>query len=441
MATIYPFRALRFRPDKAGAPLESLITQPYDKITPEMQERYYSLSPRNLIRLELGKREPATETDNVYTRAARWLEDAIQSGVLAADPEPGIYVYFQEYAVPGTKERRTRKGFIALGKVEDYEAGVVHRHERTLSGPKADRLELLRHTRAHTGQLFMIYSDAQKEMSRLLEEVARKEKPQEITDEYGAVHRLWRVSEAATVERFQKGMADKKLIIADGHHRYETALAYRNECRQKTGTANPEAPHEKVMMTFVHTEQPGVTVLPTHRVVSNLASFDFGVFRDKADEFFDWYAYPGADAAAKLQRDLVERGAERASFGVASVGEAALYLFLLKVNADLAKLLPQVSARQRQLDLVVLHKLLLEHCLGIDEEMMRAGKHLRYLRSAEEALGLVKKGDAQAAFLVNPVRAELVRDIALAGEVLPQKSTDFYPKLLSGITIYRLDAS
>ena len=439
MATIYPFRALRFRPDKAGASLESLITQPYDKITPEMQERYYGLSPHNLIRLELGQREPSTETDNVYTRAARWLEDAIQAGVLAPDPEPSVYVYFQEYAVPGTKERRTRKGFIALGKVEDYEAGVVHRHEQTLSGPKADRLELLRHTRAHTGQLFMIYSDPQKEMSRLLEEAARKEKPQEITDEYGAAHRLWRVSDAATVERFQKGMADKKIIIADGHHRYETALAYRNECRQKTGTANPEAPHEKVMMTFVHTEQPGVTVLPTHRVVSNLARFNFAAFRDKAAEFFDWYAYPGDDGPAKLQRDLIERGAERASFGVAAAGEAALYLFLLKLNADLAKLLPQVSARQRQLDLVVLHKLLLERCLGIDEEMVRAGKHLRYLRSAEEALALVKKGEAQVAFLVNPVRAELVRDIALAGEVLPQKSTDFYPKLLSGITIYRLD--
>jgi uncharacterized protein (DUF1015 family) len=440
MATIYPFRALRFRPEKAGAPLESLITQPYDKITPEMQARYYGLSPHNLIPLELGRREPATDTDNVYTRAARWLEDTMQAGVLAPDSEPSLYVYFQEYAVPGSNERRTRKGFIALSKIEDYEAGVVHRHEQTLSGPKADRLELLRHTRAQTGQLFMIYSDPQKEMARLLEEVARTEKPQEITDEYGAVHRLWRVSDAARVARFQSGMANRKLIIADGHHRYETALAYRNERRQKTGSANPEAPHEKAMMTFVHTEQPGVTVLPTHRVVSNLAGFSFGAFRDKAAEFFDWYAYPGGEAAAKLQRDLAERGAERPSFGVAAAGEAALYLFLLKVNADLAKLLPQVSARQRQLDLVVLHRLLLERCLGIDEEAVRAGKHLRYLRSAEEALGLVKEGEAQVAFLVNPVRPELVCEIALAGEVLPQKSTDFYPKLLSGLTIYRLDA-
>ncbi len=440
MATIYPLRALRFRPDKAGAPLEDLITQPYDKITPEMQERYYSLSPHNMIRLELGRREPSTDADNVYTRAAQWLDATIQAGVLAPDPEPCIYVYFQEYAVPGTKDRRTRKGFIALGKIEDYEAGVVHRHEQTLSGPKADRLELLRHTRTHTGQLFMIYSDPAHEMEKLLNEVSRREKPQELTDEYAAVHRLWLVSDAATLERFQKIIAAKKLIIADGHHRYETALAYRNECRQKTGRSDPDAPHERVMMTFVHTEQPGVTILPGHRVASNLTDFNFRAFRDKAGEFFDWYAYPGADAAPKLLRDLAERGAERPSFGVVAAGEPTPYLFLLKANADRAKLLPQVSARQRQLDLVVLHRLLLDRYLGISEEAVRAGKYLRYLRSAEEAAALVRGGEAQIAFLVNPMRAELVCEIALAGEVLPQKSTDFYPKMLSGLTIYRLDA-
>ena len=199
------------------------------------------------------------------------------------------------------------------------------------------------------------------------------------------------------------------------------------------------APHEKVMMTFVHTEQPGVTILPGHRVVSNLASFDFRAFRDQASENFDWYAYPGADGAPKLLRDLTERGAERPSFGVVAAGEPAPYLFLLKVNADLAKLLPQVSARQRRLDLVVLHKLLLDRCLSISEEAVRAGKYLRYLRSADESAALVHQGDAQIAFLVNPVRAELVCEIALAGEVLPQKSTDFYPKMLSGLTLYRLD--
>jgi len=445
MASIYPFRAFRFRPAAAGAALADLVTQPYDKITPEMQERYYQRSPHNLITLEKGKPEPGDNGENVYTRAAQWLERTIAAGALAPEAQPALYPYFQEYAVPGTSERRVRKGFIALGRVEDYSAEVVFRHELTLSGPKKDRLELLRHTRAHTGQLFMIFSDPAGQVDRLLEQMARSQPPQEITDEFGDVHRLWVATDAAAVKRLQELMADKKLIIADGHHRYETALAYRDECRQREGRTDPEAAHEKVMMTFVNMEQPGLTILPTHRVAANLPGFDFKAFREKASAFFDWYAYPrnasGKGGFIRLQRDLAERGAERPSFGVCAAGEPALYLFLLKVNVDLSKELPQVSARQRQLDLVVLHRLLLDRCLGLSEESVRQEKNLHYLRGAAEALALVDRGEAPVAFLVNPVRVHQVRDIALAGETLPQKSTDFYPKMLSGITIYHLDYS
>ena len=445
MASIYPFRAFRFRPAAAGAALADLVTQPYDKITPEMQERYYQRSPHNLITLEKGKPEPGDNGENVYTRAAQWLERTIAAGALAPEAQPALYPYFQEYAVPGTSERRVRKGFIALGRVEDYSAEVVFRHELTLSGPKKDRLELLRHTRAHTGQLFMIFSDPAGQVDRLLEQMARSQPPQEITDEYGDAHRLWVAADAASIKRLQELMADKKLIIADGHHRYETALAYRDECRQREGRTDPEAAHEKVMMTFVNMEQPGLTILPTHRVAANLPGFDFKAFREKASAFFDWYAYPrnasGKGGFIRLQRDLAERGAERPSFGVCAAGEPALYLFLLKVNVDLSKELPQVSARQRQLDLVVLHRLLLDRCLGLSEESVRQEKNLHYLRAAEEAVALVDRGEAPVAFLVNPVRVHQVRDIALAGETLPQKSTDFYPKMLSGITIYHLDYS
>ena len=452
MASIYPFRAFRFRPEKAGAALADLVTQPYDKITPAMQKRYYQLSPHNLITLEKGKPEPGDNGENVYTRAAKWLEKTIAASALAPEAEPAIYPYFQEYSFPGTHERRVRKGFIALGRIEDYSAEVVFRHELTLSGPKKDRLELLRHTRAHTGQLFMIFSDPAGQVDRLLEQVARSQPPQEVTDEFGDIHRLWVATDTATVKRFQELMADKRLIIADGHHRYETALAYRDECRsrlrqgsggQAHGGYNLEAPYERVMMTFVNMEQPGVTILPTHRVVANLPGFDFNAFREKASVFFDWYAYPrnasGRGGFIRLLRDLAERGAQRPSFGVCVAGEPALYLFLLKVNVDLGKELPQVSARQRQLDLVVLHRLLLDRCLGLSEESVRQEKNLHYLRGAEEAVALVDRGEAPVAFLVNPVRVQQVRDIALAGETLPQKSTDFYPKMLSGITIYRLD--
>ncbi|MGH9863163.1 MAG: DUF1015 domain-containing protein, partial [Candidatus Acidiferrales bacterium] len=388
MATLYPFRAFRYQPQNAGARLENLITQPYDKITPAMQERYYQLHPYNLIRLEKGKPAPGDNGENVYTRAARWLEEAVAAGVMAPEERPAIYPYFQEYTAPGTSERRVRKGFIALGRLEDYAAGVVYRHEQTLAGPKADRLELLRRTRVHTGQLFLVYSDPKGAVDVLLEQVVRRETPQEVTDEYGALHRLWTVTAPETLARFQELMAEKKLIIADGHHRYETALAYRDECRARSGSRDPEAPHEKVMMTFVNLEAPGVTILPTHRVVANLPGFNFAAFREKAAAFFDWYAYPrsaeGKGSGGRLRRDLGARGAERPSFGVAVAGESALYLFLLKVNVDLAKELPGVSPRQRQLDLVVLHKLLLDRCLGLTEESVRQEKNLHYLREWQE---------------------------------------------------------
>ena len=443
MANIYPFRAFRYNPEKAGAPLDHLVTQPYDKIPPALQEKYYGLSPYNLVRLIRGKSEPGDNGQNVYTRAAAWLEEWIQEGVLQQEAEPAVYVYFQKYAVPRTKEKRTRKGFIALGGVEDYEAGIVHRHELTMSGPKKDRLELLQHTRTHFGQLFMIFSDPAGAVDKQLDQVAAAGKPLEVRDDYGDLHQLWPVTDAANIKRIQELMADKKLIIADGHHRYETAVAYRDECRQQAGKSDPDAPYERVMMTFVNMEQAGLTILPGHRVLANLPEFTFKALREKAGQYFDWYAYPrqagATEGAGKLLADLAARGAERPAFGVCAAGEPALYLFLLKVNVDLSKELPEVSEKQRGLDLVVLHKLLLERCLGLDEESVRQAKNLQYIREWPEAVGLVDKGEAPVAFLVNPVRVEQVREVAFGGETLPQKSTDFYPKMLSGMANYRLD--
>ncbi|MEE9235667.1 MAG: DUF1015 domain-containing protein, partial [Candidatus Acidoferrales bacterium] len=195
MARIYPFRGFRYSAEKLGMPLKRLVTQPYDKISPATQERYYQESPYNLVRIILGKKEPSGNGQNVYTRAAGYLEDWIEKGVLTQEEKPALYPYFQEYTVPGSKERRTRKGFIALGRIEDYAARIIHRHELTLSGPKQDRLELLRHTRAHFGQIFLIYSDPKGSVDKLLHRIARQQPAHTVEDEYGAVHRLWVVTE------------------------------------------------------------------------------------------------------------------------------------------------------------------------------------------------------------------------------------------------------
>src|SRR5258706_7661576 len=298
MAQVHPFRAFSYNP--ARAPFDRVLTQPYDKISPAMQEKYYAADPHNLITLEKGRAFPHDSAqNNVYTRAASALQDWIHNDVVAQDHAPSFYAYTQEYTVPGTEERRTRRGFIGAGKLEDYSVGVVFRHEQTLSGPKADRLELLRHTKTHTGQLFMLYSDAAARVDALLDAAAHGKPDVEIRDEYDVVHRLWPVTDPSVIESIQREMTDKKLVIADGHHRYETALAYRDECRARAGRVDRNAPYEKVMMTMFNTTGKGLTILPTHRVVTNVPRFSFDTFRAALADAFDSRSYPFAGAAER----------------------------------------------------------------------------------------------------------------------------------------------
>src|SRR5579863_2029352 len=274
MAKIIPFRALRYDPREVS--VVQAVTQPYDKITPSMQDRYYAASPYNLVRVILGRREGSDNPANaVYTRAAADFRTWRSQGVLRQDSAPSIYVYSQSFTAPGESSVRERLGFIALGRLEDYSAGVVFRHEQTLAKPKADRLDLLRATRAHFGQIFMLYDDSGEIDSALA--TATKSAPTiELTDEYQVVNRVWQVSDPDLVGSVQDRMRDKKLIIADGHHRYETALNYRderrNERRNQPGGAgdsqDADAPYEFLMMTFVNLNSPGLVVLPTHRVVN-----------------------------------------------------------------------------------------------------------------------------------------------------------------------------
>ncbi len=447
MALVYPFRACRYNPAKAE--FSSVLTQPYDKITPAMQERYYAAEPHNLISVEKGRSFPEdSPQNNVYTRAAASLESWIRDGAVLRDSAASFYAYFQEFTVPGTDERRTRRGFIGLGKLEDYSAGVVFRHEQTLSGPKADRLELLRHTRTHTGQLFMLYSDPARQVDAILEQVAAASPVTDLRDEYGVTHRLWLIADAAQIAEIQRTMAEQKLVIADGHHRYETALNYRNECHSRAGDSSPDAPFERVMMTFVNTHSEGLMILPTHRVVANLHDFSWEVFRRHLEPWLAMEAFPFAGESERIAvrgQFLEKLAAARDRNGIglyagSASPKRAYFLAMLRPGADLARLLPEDSPLQRELDVVLLHHGILEPALGITPQAVSAEVNLSYERDAAGALDAVDRGAAQIAFLLNPVDVEQVMRIATAGEVMPQKSTDFYPKLLSGITMYRLDA-
>ena len=410
MATLKPFQPYRYT-SKAGDPAH-LLTQPYDKINPAMQAKYLAASPYNLVRVILGERDPQDNaSDNVYTRAAKHLDKWSRDGVLAQDPKPGFYAYFQDFAVPDTKERATRMGFIGLGKVEDYSAGVVYRHEQTLSGPKKDRLELLRHTRGHFGQIFMLYPDREGSVDELLTKAAAGAPVLDVLDEYEARHRLWPITEEVSTQRISSLMSDKKLLIADGHHRYETALAYHNE--------NPGVPAaEYVMMTCVNMYSPGLKILATHRVLRNLEDFQAAALLTKA-RAGGWSVREGMPEGA------LEQAAHMGTVRIGLVAASRAYVL-------------ERPRRDGELDVPVLHTEILGGLLGISEESVRDERYITYVRGIDAAVAEVREKGAQAAFLLEPTPIEEMARIAFAGGVMPQKSTDFYPKLLSGVTIYRL---
>jgi uncharacterized protein (DUF1015 family) len=322
-----------------------------------------------------------------------------------------VFPYFQEFTEPDTGERLVRKGFIALGGVEDYSAGIVYRHEQTLSGPKKDRMELLRHTHAHCEQLFMLYPDPAGAVDALLDAASAEPPLAEVEDEYGVIHRVWKIagSGAGSVEAL---MADKKLLIADGHHRYETALAFRDQNPGLEGA-------DRVVMTFVNMHSPGLRILATHRLVNNLA------MAGSPDEFLR-----AAEGEFRVERlESIERLKQAWAAGGPTVIGAAI--------GDALYLLEDRRAAG-ELDVRVLHERVLGKLLGIGAEAVRDEKHLRYMRGLEAAVEAARTGAAQAAFLLKPVSVEQVGKTSFAGGVMPQKSTDFYPKLLSGLTIYKL---
>ncbi len=453
MAHISAFRALRY--DPARVSLSQVATQPYDKISPPMREGYYASSPYNLVRIILGKPEPADHTnENVYTRAAGFFGDWRRQGVFLQDSQPSIYAYLERFTAPGGKTEHERRGFIALGRLEDYSAGVVHRHEQTLAKPKADRLDLLRHTRAHFGQIFMLYSDPASEIEGLL---ATNTKPDmEMRDEYDVLHQVWKVSDPHLIDLVRGKMRDKKLIIADGHHRYETALNYRNERRAAAASSNPGAvprqhsaendlvgtgeaeiaPYELAMMTFVNMDSPGLVILPTHRVVHGLPSFSSDALREGARSYFSVEEVDPSLDAIRAHAILREAG----HTGSALLGITSNRAFLFdRPKGEGTNVFGSLSLRQQSLDVVQLHKCLLEGVLGLSEESIRNQENLSYIRDAAEAIAKVRSGAANVAFLMNSARMQQIRDIAFGNEVLPQKSTDFYPKLLSGLTIYALE--
>jgi uncharacterized protein (DUF1015 family) len=451
MARIYPFRALRYDPARVN--MEDVVTQPYDKITPAMQQHYYEASPYNLIRVILGKHEPNdNEESNVYTRAAESLRAWRKARILAEESEPALYGYSQTYTVPHTDDVRERRGFIALGHLYDYAEKVVYRHEQTFPKHKSDRMSLFKATRAYCEQIYMLYSDpaftAEKLIFGAQSPNGFDDNPADlaITDEYDVVHKVWKLTDPHLINLIVATMADKKLIIADGHHRYETSVAYAkersaqlrlplNQPRDEDEKLSPSHlpvpafPEAAMMMTFVNMDAPGITILPTHRVVHGLENFNTQAFLTRAEEFFTILPLVESNLEELVATDRV---------AFLAVTQDGTHLLTAKPE-PIKQALTEIPPRQAQLDVVQLHSIVLDRLLGLNQETITKLGNVRYIREADEAIGLVKSGEADIAFLIKPITLDQLRDISLSGNVMPQKSTDFYPKLLSGLAIYALD--
>ena len=422
MAEIQPFRGVLYNTQRVKA--ADVLTQPYDKITPAMRERYLQISPYNLVQIELGKEEARdTETNNKYTRARDLYQAWRRDGILRQSAKPALYYLEQTFEAPDGSGKRTRKALIARVRLHRWDEGVILPHEHTLSKPKADRMSLLRACGSQQGQIFMLYPRPQRDPMP-----APSGTPAlTATDDYGVVNNLWEITDPATIKTAQESLRDVKFYIADGHHRYETALAFRDECRAAANKPDPNAPHEFVMATLVDMSDPGLVVLPTHRTVANLAAFEPRGFRDKLAKHFT------IDVQPSLEKLLVTMKSGKHSIGMR---DARGFGLLRPKNVDaLRPLFANKPPLWHTLDVAILHVGILEALLGIDEIRLREEANVTYWREPEKAAELVEDGKAQLAFFLNPTPVDEVKAIADARSRMPQKSTDFYPKLLSGIVI------
>lgn len=417
MAIIKGFKGLRYEVENLGA----VCCPPYDIIDPDGREKLIAESPYNAIRLELP---------DSYESAANLLSDWRRDGILGQDDSDSIYVYKMDFEI--NHLQYTLKGFISHVKLADFSEGVVIPHENTLSGAKADRLELLKHTGCQFSHVYSLYDDSDEKVRTLLDKSAAGEPTVWFTDREKITHSLWVVSDTDVIAAVANLLAEKRLYIADGHHRYETALNYRNYLR----TEGKETENsDYISMMLVEMDNPGLVVFPTHRIVHNRWCFNYDWCMSAFSEHFELRTY--------LNREHVERGLKEAydkvkvAFGF-FVGNNNYTLMTLRDNVDLGQLMPHLHEYVRKLDVTVLQHLVFERLLGIGEDQLRSGQDVTYTREPDVALAAVDGQSADCCFLLNPTRVKDIERISSVGAVMPQKSTYFYPKLTTGLVFNKI---
>ncbi|MHB9069942.1 MAG: DUF1015 domain-containing protein [Sedimentisphaerales bacterium] len=430
---IKAFKAYRFNSATAGD-AGKCIAPPYDVINDLQQEELYQQSPYNIVRIDKGKIKTSdNETQNQYTRAAEYLADWLKNGILTQESKDSLYAYVQNFDVAG--ENYQRSGIIALGKLVEFGSGVQP-HEKTLDGPKADRLKLTLATDAQFGQIFMLYDDSQKIADKIIDKtVAGKDAAVDFTDTDNIRHRLFIIDDARDIAAVVETMKTKEALIADGHHRYETALNYRKITKKPTA--------DWQMMTFINMQNEGLIVLPTHRLIGDLKNFNVDEIIKKLQEDFKVTEFTYTNEKEKAKGLMFKRMKKAFDQGKNAFGiydGAKFYYIVLKSHKHVEPL--KISAASKSLDVVVLHKVILERLLGIGDAQLAGETNIEYIKdignAVDEAIAAVDKKEKQILFFMNPTKVEQVKAVAAENEKMPQKSTFFHPKIFTGLTINKL---
>ncbi len=453
MALIVPFRGIHYNLKKIGDP-NQVVAPPYDVISPEEQKALYQRHPQNIIRLILNQETPEdSPQDNRYTRSAACYHEWLEKEILLRSSQPTFYFLREEFDPSGSRHgvgnslgKKVRQGFIGLVRLEEFGKGIVLPHEKTQTKPKADRLALMEACRANFSQIFALYSDEEGAMSSIYHQVfSSAEGPTlDILDDNGIRHSLWSINNHQILSKITEIMRSKNIFIADGHHRYETALVYRDRQRFRFPLVTGKETHHYTMMYLTALESDGLLILPTHRVVTSLKEFQASSFITRLDALFSVESFSFDDRNEEKVRDiflqqLAARANQRTTFGMLLKEINQFFLLSLKNDQAMGEAAPALSTPLKSLDVNLLHVLILQKLLAIGPQELAAGKNISYFQNPLEAIEAVQAGKGQIAFFLNSTKVSQVKEVSLAGETMPPKSTFFYPKLLSGLLINPLE--
>jgi len=440
MAEIRPFKGIKYNSEKVK--LEEVITEPYDRITLPMQEKYYQRNPYNVVRIILGKDDdPEHPERDKYKRANIYLEKWEREGILIKENKKALYIYEQEFQIKGQHRKRT--GLIARVRLEEFSSRKVLPHEKTFPKHKVDRLNLLRATKANTGQIFLLYKDDDKSVCLTIEKAkGNGDLIAEVRDEDNFRHRLWCIKDEEAILGIQKAMADKVLIIADGHHRYETSLNYQKEILNEMRGVKSDEPFNYVMMTLFRLDDPGLVILPTYRLVKGLDKLSKEGFKELLSPYFEILELDWSDTSGKSVLEEVQKRIDSKDhiFAAFIFQFKKFFIFRLKSEDILDEEINDGKSKEwKRLDVAILHSLIIDKLKSLSSESFSLEDKVSYIRNLDQGLEKVRNGEFQIIFLLRPTLLHQIREVVENGELMPQKSTDFFPKLKSGLIMNPMD--